>query len=224
MKKAKNYEGSDLQGLWLFTLKIDGVRMLRDSEGNPVSRAGKPLHNLQNIPEYIVDAEIFLGSWEETTSAVRTHNGKPVEEHYAYSLDPIDDRLILGHYHNPTEAFIQDYLERVNAQGHEGLVLQGPGGQILKVKPHETYDLKILDMIEGKGKREGCVGKIVTEMGNVGIFKGFTELQLAAMWKDREKYIGAIGEFSCMQLTKDKKMRHGKLLRVRFDKDTESKA
>lgn len=223
MKKAKNYEGGDLLGHWLFTLKIDGVRMLRDEDGNPVSRAGKPLHNLQNIPSYIVDAEIYLGSWEETTSAVRKHNGEPVHESFAYSLDPIDDRLILGNRIDPTEDLINAYLKLVNNVGHEGLVLFGPDGKVLKVKPVETYDLVIQDIIEGKGKRAGCVGKIVTQMGNVGIFRGFTEQKLREMWEDRENLIGTIGEFECMQLTPAKKMRHGKLLRIRFDKTTESK-
>jgi len=218
MIKPKYYKGGDLKGRWLFTLKLDGVRMLRDVLGNPVSRAGKPLHNLQEIPAHIKDAEVYLGTWEATSSAVRTHNGTPIEENCVYSIEPLDPRLIIRNYDYPCEEFINTYLAKVNALGYEGLVLYDTLGNALKVKPEETFDLTIIDIIEGKGKRAGCVGKMVTNKGNVGIFKGFTETDLAHIWANRYDYIGTVGEFACMQLTPFGKMRHGKLLRLRFDK------
>lgn len=220
--KPKNYQGDNLEGNWLFTKKLDGVRMLRDDEGNPVSRSGKPLHNLQNIPEDITDAEIFIDNWDTSVSAVRTHNADPIAPSAAYSITPIDPRLVIGITANPTPTFIARFLAKAVACGYEGLVLYGPKGKVLKVKPEDSYDLEILDIIEGKGKRTGCVGKMRTSKGAVGIFKGFTEKNLAEMWKNKDNLIGSIGEFACMHLTKTGKMRHGKLVRLRFDKTEEN--
>ncbi len=79
MNKPKLWKGGDLKGTWAFTIKIDGVRMLRDTEGNPVSRANKPLYNLEAVPKSIVDAEIYENSWEDSISLTRTSvNGSPV--------------------------------------------------------------------------------------------------------------------------------------------------
>jgi hypothetical protein len=39
MIRPRNWKGGNLKGDWDFYIKIDGVRMLRDDEGNPVSRA-----------------------------------------------------------------------------------------------------------------------------------------------------------------------------------------
>ena len=59
MIKPKPWKGNDLKGEWVSTYKLDGVRMLRDEDGKPVSRSDKPLYNLDHISLDITDAEIF---------------------------------------------------------------------------------------------------------------------------------------------------------------------
>jgi hypothetical protein len=89
--KAKPWKGNDLKGVWSITLKIDGARMLRDSQGLPVSRAGKPLYNLSLVDKSITDAEIYNENWETSMSLVRTkNNGSPVDPSFVYSLDPLE--------------------------------------------------------------------------------------------------------------------------------------
>jgi hypothetical protein len=213
------WNGKALEGLYEVTMKIDGVRMLRDKEGNPVSRSNKPLLNLDLIPEDITDAEIYLGSVEKSVSAVRTHDGALVEPECAYRLFPADPRLFKGYVLNPDPAWIQTRMEKAVAEGYEGLVLVHVNtGKSIKHKPEENFDVIVLDMIEGKGKRKGCVGKIVTEMGNVGIFKGFKQADLKDLWDRRDEIIGQKIEVACMQLTPAGKFRHGKLIRERWDK------
>lgn len=213
MIKAKNWKGNDLKDEWEVTLKIDGVRMLRDEDGNPVSRAGKPLHNLQNVPAEITDAEIFLKDWETSVSAVRTHDSTPVTEDMVYALDPLDERLVLATWTDPEASKIEELLEATVRQGHEGLVLR-QGDKWLKVKPTETYDVVIKSIIEGTGKYVGMMGALMTDKGKVGT--GFTD----AMRKEyfHPAYVGHIIEVECMSLTKDGKFRHPRFKRVRWDK------
>lgn len=210
MIKAKLYKGQKLKGLWQFTRKIDGVRMLRNEAGFPVSRSDKPLYNLGHVPKEITDAEIFLNNWGESVSLVRSMYGDPVPLDCVYSLYPLDERLILGYYHDPSPDFVADMLKTALAHGDEGLVIR-QGDKWLKVKPVETYDVPITGLQPGTGKYVGKMGALLTPMGKVGT--GFTDAM-----RDEEWTIGEIIEVECMQLTDDGKFRHPRFVRRRFDK------
>lgn len=218
MRKSKLWQGVDLKGNWDFTLKIDGVRMLRDSSGNPVSRSGKPLYNLTNVPKEITDAEIYKDNWETSVSMVRSSvTGKPVPLDCVYPLDPPDDRLNLGTYADPTAAFIKELMETYVSKGYEGLVIRN-GAKWLKVKPKETADVRITGLQAGTKKYTGMLGAFLTEYGKVGT--GFTDEQREAL--NDEDLIGSIIEVEYMELTPGGKMRHPRFIRLREDKDTES--
>jgi len=210
MIKAKNWKGDNLEGEWTISLKIDGVRMLRDSDGNPVSRAGKPLHNLEGISADVLDAEVYLGSWEDSVSAVRTHNGTPVTQSQVYPLDQMDERLYLDTWTNPSAYQIKKRMTIAVAAGYEGLVLR-QGDKWIKVKPKETYDVKVTGVQEGKGQHEGAMGALLTDMGKVGT--GFTREQRKQVWRK-----GNVIEVECMSLTPKGKFRHPRFVRERFDK------
>ena len=216
MIKAKSWSGKDLTGIWDFSIKIDGVRMLRDDDGNPVSRSGKPLYHLENLPKDIVDAEIYASDWGSSVSLVRSKaTGSPVQVDQAYPLGEgkLDSRLFIGVWENPTKEDITSERERVVGLGHEGLVLR-QGTRWLKVKPTETYDVEVLGKIEGKGKYEGMLGTLVTSMGNVGT--GFTDNERRLFWDD--SYSLRMIEVECMSLTKEGKFRHPRFIRERWDK------
>lgn len=214
--KPKPWPEKDLKGDWLFTYKIDGVRMLRDEAGNPVSRAGKPLYNLDHIDKDITDAEIFDTDWSTSVSLVRTRDGGvPVKRDCIYSINPIEPSLVEGTYTNPTAEVIRNHLSDATARGYEGLVLRSLGIEVqYKVKPYETYDVEVLDTIEGTGKYKGMLGAVVTPMGNVGT--GFTDKERDLMW-NYIHYWNKI-EVKCMSLTKDGKFRHPRYIRERWDK------
>lgn len=209
MNKATNWSGQDLVGTWLLTLKVDGVRALRASPEAPVlSRAGKPLHNLDHIP--FLDAEVFFKSWEQSVSMVRTIDGDPVPAECVYSLDPLDDRLVMLQLTDPSAAEINAALASALARGYEGLVMRGPD-RWLKVKPTETHDVEVLEVIPGKGKHTGRMGALMTPMGKVGT--GFTDAERA-----QPPAVGAIIEVECMGLTPNGMFRHPRFKRERFDK------
>ena len=210
MIKPKAWNGKDLFGEWVVTRKLDGVRALMDEDGSVVSRAGKPLYNLSHLK--FRDAEIFLGSWEKTVSAVRTLQRDNIPEECVYSLSPLDDRLYLETTTDPTKEYIELLLSERLSLGEEGLVLR-KGDTWVKVKGIETFDVEILHVIPGKGKHEGRMGALLTEKGKVGT--GFTD-------EDRKKFSrgceGTIIEVECMGLTPQGKFRHPRFVRERFDK------
>lgn len=219
MIKPKLWNGKDLKGEWEVTLKLDGVRMLRDEDGNPVSRSGKPLHNLQNVPAEITDAEIFCQDWETSVSLVRTHDAASVPLGCVYSLEPLDTRLCLTLLQNPRASEINRQLAVMVETGYEGLVLR-QGDKWLKVKPSETHDVVVTDVLEGTGKYEGMMGKLVTPLGKVGT--GFSDIERSVLWDMKEimpdSIIGKTIEVECMSLTKNGKFRHARFKRVRWDK------
>jgi len=216
--KPKLWKEKPLTGNWDFTLKIDGVRMLRDIGGHPVSRSGKPLYNLGHISKAIVDAEVYAGDWESSISLVRTSvNGSPVPEDTVYSLHPLDPRLILGTYENPTVEFIQKVMDAYVLQGYEGLILR-QGTKELKVKPKDTADVMVTGLKPGTGKYEGMLGAFLTDHGNVGT--GLTDAD-RVLYND-PSYIGQVLEVEFMEVTKDSKMRHPRFIRIREDKVDES--
>lgn len=241
MNSPALWNGKDLKGTWHVTIKIDGVRALWVHDqplststmgiGHWESRAGKPLYN---IPAPFIsitteqwwpgtDCELYLGSLKETIRACRTIRLKPdtpvIRREHLYSLDPLDKRLDLGLVENPTADWINSRLASVNGQGFEGLVLR-QGDKWLKVKPHDTYDVRVLGVIEGNGKHKGRLGYIQTIMGDVGT--GFSDTEREEIWhRLRHLQIGDMNvtiEVECMQLTPDGKFRHARFIRERFDK------
>ena len=214
--KLYNPDKTKLPGTWHVTRKLDGVRMLRDDNGKPVSRNGKPLYNLNQVPHSIIDAEIFCGSWEASVSAVRTHSHSPltaVKSSDVYSLDPVDSRLHIDPVVDPTVQQVYAYMGDALARGDEGLVLWNEDySKAYKVKNTETYDVPVLGCIEGEGKYVGMLGAFVTEMGNVGT--GLSDSQRREFWAKPPLTI----EVECMELTPDGKFRHPRFKRERFDK------
>lgn len=211
MIKPTLWSGNDLKGVWKFTRKLDGVRMLRDENGHPVSRRGKPLYNLEQIPAHITDCEIFDTNWETSVSAVRTHEGQLVDESCAYSIDPLDPRLFLFPLKEPTADTIHFLLAQALERGDEGLVLY-QGKKALKVKPKENYDVPVTGATEGTGKYTGLIGALITPKGKVS---GMSDEQRRTFTKQLPEMI----EVECMGLTKNGKFRHPRFMRERFDKE-----
>lgn len=216
MKKPKPYAGGDLEGDWLVSLKIDGIRVSIGPEG-VFSRSGKPLYNMDHLVTDVQrDAEVFMGSWEATASAVRSSKKKVyVPKDALYDLDPLDPRLYMMLISSPSEQWIMKLLDDVTSDGYEGLVLR-QGDSWLKVKKEETHDVEVTGFVEGKGKHVGRMGLLKTPLGNVGT--GFKDLERKELFGDH--VIGTIIEVESMGLTPKGKFRHPRFVRVRFDKSS----
>lgn len=207
----KDWDGKDLQGTWQLSLKINGVQV-RMRNGQAFSKASKPLYNLSHVPDGLY--EVYCGSWEKSISAVRTQvNGKPVDIKNLFSLDPVDDRLILiREFINPTAAEINYLLDFYVVQGHEGLVLRKKD-LCLKVKKSYTIDLSVLATYTGSGRNFKKLGGFITSKGKVG--GGFSDQQRLDFLNLK---LGTIIEIKYLELTKTGRLKHASFVRIRHDK------
>lgn len=207
MKKLKLYDGQPIKESISF--KIDGIQAMLDEHGNVVSRSNKPIYNVD--PSLLKPGkkyEIFLGTFKETDSVLSTHNHqRKVTKLEIYEIWPgTDPRL----YVNKNTLWSVAYA-KARMLGYEGIVIDHK----YKVKPEETHDVPILEIIPGKGKHLGRMGALMTPMGKVG--SGFTDKQREEVWN-----IGEYIEVKCMELTPDKQFRHPRFLRRRWDKNGNS--
>jgi len=209
---------TDPEKIWGITLKADGVQAIF-KDGKVTSRRGKPLYNLDKYAKQGYEGiyEVYLGDFKSSTQAVRTKKRLiDIPESALYKLEPeIDERLF--HDFTTEDKLTADkiniFLATVQAEGWEGLVLRS-GEDRLKVKPYETHDVVILDIIEGSGRNVGRMGALVTEKGKVGT--GFSDKEREELFK--KKYIGETIEVKCMHLTEFGKFRHPSFERLRWDK------
>ncbi len=223
--KPKPNKGEDLTGRWHITLKLDGARMHRDVDGNPISRAGKPLYNLDHISKEIVDAEVYDKDWATSMSRVRSSvNGSPVPASMVYSIEPLDPRMDLGWLEDPTHAELQAIMDAKVAEGFEGLVIR-KGKKWLKYKPTDSADVFITGYQEGTGKHEGLMGALLTNYGKVGT--GFDDAQ-RKWWADQYKYKGIewltkqLIQVTFMEWSSGHKFRHPVFDCIRDDKTEEN--
>lgn len=216
--KPKLWDGKDLIGNYAFTIKLDGVRMLRNDKGEPVSRNGNRLYGLDNVPANIVDAEIFPGDWDKAITATKRHDAPNVNPAWVFSLFPaLDDRLFLGIMENPKASEIKKAMEELVKLGHEGLVIRNVvDNSCIKVKPVMTHDVVVLGIEEGKGKNKGRMGALITTLGKVGT--GFSDEVRKMAYLHPEQWKGKTVEVKCMSLTKNGKFRHARFVRLREDK------
>lgn len=223
--KAVYWTGQVLKGMWHVSFKIDGVRALRLQDGAVVSRASKPLYNLDTLD--FQDAEIFLGDWERSVSAVRTQDPVHIPQSAVYDLRPgkLDPRLDIGMVIDPTEAWITRMLEQALVLGYEGLVLREQNPKSIarwfKVVPKMYADVRITGWYKGKtGKNIGRLGGFTTNHGNIG--GGFSDEFRSSSYDVFDSWVGKIIEVGYRETTKNGKLRFASFERERFDKDEES--
>jgi hypothetical protein len=193
----KEYSGQSFTSV---SFKIDGINARRVGD-QVLSRRDKPLYN---VPYLLLEEgftyEIFLGSFKETTSVLRSHSHpfKITEEHI-FKLTPVVDLRLI--------APLNITLDRALELGYEGLVFDGKW----KLKPKPTFDVQVLSTQPGTGKHFGRMGALLTPMGKVGT--GFTDKEREEEWS-----FGDLIEVECLELTEDGKFRHPRFIRRRWDK------
>lgn len=178
--KPTLWKETDLKGEWQIGIKIDGIRAFK-TEAGWVSRASKPLYNMDHLEAPIgANYEVFRNNWEDTVSLVRTQlEDTGVTQNDLYRLDELDPRLIICTLTDPTVQQLKGLLADQRAAGMEGLIIR-QGSKHLKIKPHETADVRVTGYVEGKGKFDGMLGLLTTNYGNVGT--GYSTEQRAKVW------------------------------------------
>jgi DNA ligase-1 len=147
-------------------------------------------------------------------------------------VTPSDSRWI------KSDSELTNYYKEVLKKGGEGLILKNPKSLYqwrrskswLKMKPVETFDLRIVEVLRGSGKFSTTCGslhlkgsdengkKIDTNMGS-----GLSDADRNFFWKNRESVKGKTIEVECQEMTKAKNadvwsLRFPVYLRMRADK------
>lgn len=214
--KFKDYNGADLKGEWLFTVKVDGIQCKKKGKKH-LSKGLKPLFNIPKTEKKFEIAEIYVGNRNDTWSIVSASvsERRMITEEEIYPLYPeADERLIIQKITDPTESQIRSWFETAREMGYEGLVLR-QGTKFIKVKDKYTIDVKVTGLeISTAPSHPGLLKEFITEKGRVGT--GLTKDQ-RNIYLDKS-LIGTYIEVEVTELSKNGKMIHPRFIRLRPDK------
>lgn len=116
------------------------------------------------------------------------------------------------------------------SKGYEGAVIRPPDYEYagtrswswMKMKNIMDFDLKVIDMLEGKGKYKGMMGKLVVDYstGPQKVGGGFSDQQREIWWKHPEQILGKTIEVVVTEFTDDNNFRHARMGKggIRWDK------
>jgi ATP-dependent DNA ligase len=126
------------------------------------------------------------------------------------------------------------YFREVTEEGGEGIVLKnlnsryGEVGAWVRLVKHVTYDGVVVDVIEGRGKFAGTLGKLVVEIDGPGGVRtkvtNFCDDERAEIWGNRAALVGRWVELRAKCKTAAGSLREPCFLRFREDKGTASTA
>lgn len=144
---------------------------------------------------------------------------------------PADEHPIGG-----WQVLAQEYVRR---GGYDGLILRdgnatwasglARNGELIKVKPSVTLDLRCNGVIQGEGKHAGKLGAISVSFHGVNscVGTGFSDEQRDSFWKGATRNdpddlllnpIGQIVEVECMCVNTNNTLREPRFKAVRWDK------
>jgi len=158
---------------------------------------------------------------------------------YEHRYHNLEDTLVDGgselvglvpHYSCSTVEEVREFQQLFESRGFEGAMVNPDipyymgrkSNALLKFKSMETWDCTITGFVEGKGRLEGSLGKVLVAQpnglqGEVG--SGFDDAERAAIWSTQEQHKGRIIECKFQELTDDGFMRFPIFLRFRDQGD-----
>ncbi|UWI83478.1 ATP-dependent DNA ligase [Ralstonia phage BHDT_So9] len=166
---------------------------------------------------------------------------RPFKERYAklhsrLAGTPSDPAFLCATYNPGTYGSATGLAADLGSRGpagqgwYDGLILRDPeglwragsgtAGEIIKVKPRASYDVRVLGLEEGKGKNAGTPGSLRCQ----GPEKEFTvrgcvtDDVARAWWANPALIVGSIIEVECLGITEDGSLREPVMKCVRDDK------
>jgi DNA ligase-1 len=124
---------------------------------------------------------------------------------------------------------IMEFYKACRNLGYEGAVIKpfdykyvgSRSWNWMKLKPEKTYDAKVTDIYEGKGKYKDEMGGVIVmfkgKPNKVG--GGWSDIQRRKYWNNHNRIIGRMIEVHYMEETDDGNMRHSRFFDFRPDKE-----
>ncbi|QMV32552.1 DNA ligase [Ralstonia phage Anchaing] len=147
------------------------------------------------------------------------------------SAHPTDTLRLCETYNPGTYGDPQAFADQLVAQGgYDGAILRDPdagwtrgsgtGGEIIKVKNTETFDLRVIGVEEGKGKYAGTLGALMLQ-GPKGpvTCSGMSDEQRNQWWAEPSLIVGRIVEVAALGFTVKGSLREPRFKGIRHDKE-----
>jgi len=131
-----------------------------------------------------------------------------------------------------TPLAVKNLYETYLQKGYEGVMLKSVegkykwkrctinSGEMLKLKPFETLDLKVTGTYAGEGQFTGLAGGLIVDYNTnaVRVGSGFTLENRKDIKENSNKYIGKTVEIKYQEVTEDNSLRFPTFIRLREDK------
>jgi DNA ligase-1 len=206
-------------------LVFDGELM--GSNWNDSMKISRKYNKDRSGLKYNIMDSIYLTEWESVESS-----SDPVLKRYNRLLDILssfnsDWVKLIPHTMMDNEKDILNFYSYCLDTGFEGIILKEflscyeKRRTWLKMKPTETYDLTIVDCIEGTGKNESVLGSFAVNFNGiiVDVGSGMSDDQRKEFWDNKEKMLGKVIEVEADSVTKDGSLRFPRFRNLRKDKD-----
>lgn len=118
---------------------------------------------------------------------------------------------------------LDGYFDGLILRDPQGTWTQGSGttGEIIKLKPHKTWDLRVTGVEEGEGKHAGRLGAIVVDYKGkeLRVGSGFSNEARGRWFKHPRQIIGQIVEIAALDESSKGLLREPRFKGIRHDKE-----
>jgi len=207
---------------------FDGELMGTDFQHVMTQAKRKKEKDQSKMIHFIFDG-MPLADWMNQKSQKYTHRKSILNSLFDHADAPKLE-LVKGRYVK-TEEEVQEFFEECVAAGFEGIIIKQDTPYVfkrsrdwLKLKPTETYDCIIVDVVAGKDDKKfsDTLGALWVELNGVKtqVGSGYSDQLRDEIWKDPNAYIGKMVEVTGeKELTNDGCIRFPRFKQFRPDKD-----
>lgn len=206
-------------------LVFDGEIM--GTDWNDSMKVSRKYNRDTSCLKYNIMDSIYIDEWLE-----ENNSKEPIFSRYNRVLGIFSsfnsERIkIIPHIVLDTEEDILNFYSYCLDCGFEGVVLKeflsiyDKKKTWFKKKPTDTFDLSIVECVEGTGKNAGILGAFVVDFNgvSVNVGSGLSDEQRKEFWAIKEELKGMIIEVEADAVTKDGSLRFPRYKSLRKDKD-----
>lgn len=176
------------------------------------------IHDCLSLPEYFGEVKT---SYERRLSDLMMINAN-----YYYPCISLPIKKICFDWQD-----VEQFAAEIFSRGGEGVVIKNLQANyhrgkrdytLMKYKQTITFDLRVVDVVEGTGQFKNMAGALVVKFSgnrNINVGTGLTNSQRKLFWLQKDTVIGRIVEVEAMRLTASGLLREPRFKGFRDDKE-----